>query len=185
MADGPSLHEPAHPLLDVRALVRAARDGDRASFAELYVRYVRMVHGILISRVPRTDVDDLVQDVFLKAMRQIASLRDPAAFGGWLAAIARNRGVDYLRDARATEPLPDDDQMAGVAPPELDAHAVLRELRELPEAYRDTLSLRLIEGLTGPEIAAATGLTPASVRVNLHRGMKQLRKRLGGRSVRE
>jgi RNA polymerase sigma-70 factor (ECF subfamily) len=49
----------------------------------------------------------------------------------------------------------------------------------LPEAYRETLVLRLVEGMTGPEIAARTGLTAASVRVNLHRGMKQLREKLG------
>jgi RNA polymerase sigma-70 factor, ECF subfamily len=49
----------------------------------------------------------------------------------------------------------------------------------LPEAYRETLVLRLVEGMTGPEIAARTGLTAASVRVNLHRGMKLLRERLG------
>jgi RNA polymerase sigma-70 factor, ECF subfamily len=44
--------------------------------------------------------------------------------------------------------------------------------------------LRLVEGMTGPEIAARTGLTPASVRVNLHRGMKQLRERLEGSAPR-
>ena len=51
-------------------------------------------------------------------------------------------------------------------------------IRSLPEAYRETLVLRLVEGMTGPEIAERTGLTPASVRVNLHRGMKMLREKL-------
>src|SRR5712692_7511302 len=57
--------------------------------------------------------------------------------------------------------------------------AALAAIRSLPDAYRETLILRLVEGMTGPEIAARTGLTPASVRVNLHRGMKQLREKLG------
>ena len=48
----------------------------------------------------------------------------------------------------------------------------------MPEAYSETLTLRLVEGMTGPEIAARTGLTPASVRVNLHRGMKLLREQV-------
>ena len=52
----------------------------------------------------------------------------------------------------------------------------LKAIKELPEAYRETLLLRLVEGFTGPEIAVRTGLKPASVRVNLHRGMKQLRE---------
>ena len=57
--------------------------------------------------------------------------------------------------------------------------AVLDVVRKLPDAYRETLLMRLVEGMTGAEIAAKSGLTPASVRVNLHRGMKLLRERLG------
>ncbi len=185
MADRRPVDGPAAPATDTRALVEAARDGDRAAFGALYVQYARMVHGILIARVPRPDVADLVQDVFLQAMRQIERLRDASAFGGWLAAIARNRGTDHLRQTRTTEPFDDDVEVAAEAVPSLEADAVLRALRALPEAYRETLAMRLIEGMTGPEIAAATGLTPASVRVNLHRGMKQLRERLEGRSARE
>jgi RNA polymerase sigma-70 factor (ECF subfamily) len=56
---------------------------------------------------------------------------------------------------------------------------VLAALRALPEAYQETMILRLVEGLTGPEIAEQTGLSPGSVRVNLHRGMRLLRERLG------
>jgi RNA polymerase sigma-70 factor, ECF subfamily len=52
-------------------------------------------------------------------------------------------------------------------------------IRTLPETYRETLMLRFVEGMTGPEIAERTGLTPASVRVNLHRGMKLLREKMG------
>ena len=55
------------------------------------------------------------------------------------------------------------------------AIAILDAIRSLPDAYRETLILRLVEGLTGPEIAARTGMTHGSVRVNLHRGMEQLR----------
>ena len=57
---------------------------------------------------------------------------------------------------------------------------VLDLIRRLPEAYRETLIMRLVEGMTGPEIARQTGLTPDSVRVNLCRGMKMLRESLGG-----
>jgi RNA polymerase sigma-70 factor (ECF subfamily) len=58
----------------------------------------------------------------------------------------------------------------------------LAVIRTLPEAYRETLILRLVEGFTGPEIAERTGLTPGSVRVNLHRGMQMLREKLGTRA---
>ncbi len=161
-------------------LVHAARDGDRQAFGRLYDRYARMVHGILLARVPRTEVDDLVHDVFLLALRRLRALREPAAFGAWLAMIARNRATDYHRRSAETVELPDD--AAGDAPekqgPDAEALAALAAIRSLTEAYRETLTLRLVEGMTGPEIAARTGLTPGSVRVNLHRGMQQLRERL-------
>jgi RNA polymerase sigma-70 factor (ECF subfamily) len=59
-----------------------------------------------------------------------------------------------------------------------DAEQILRTIASLPEAYRETLLLRLVEGLSGAEIASLTGLTTDSVRVNLHRGMEKLRDAL-------
>ena len=161
-------------------LVEAAQRGDRAAFAQLYTQYVRVVHGIVLSRTSVTDVDDLVQDVFLTAMQRLPALRDPTAFAGWLAAIARNRATDHFRRAPKTTELTDD---AGAWDADrTEALAILTVIGQLPEAYRETLTLRLVEGMTGPEIAASTGLTEGSVRVNLHRGMKQLRERLERRS---
>jgi RNA polymerase sigma-70 factor (ECF subfamily) len=122
-------------------------------------------------------VADLVQDVFLSALHRLDSLRDDGAFGGWLAAIARNQATDHLR--RSADETEVSDELEGPDPPRLEAVWVMSALRSLPEAYRETLVLRLVEGMSGPEIAAKTGLTPGSVRVNLHRGMKQLREKLG------
>jgi RNA polymerase sigma-70 factor (ECF subfamily) len=163
------------------ALVEAVRAGDREAFGQLYDLYAPMVHGILLARVPYRDVDDLVQDVFLVALKRLHSLRDNAAFGGWLAMITRNRAVDYYRRARETEELTDDMPVASHRDTEAEHEAarMLEVVRSLPEAYRETLVMRLVEGMNGPEIAARTGMTPASVRVNLHRGMKMLREKLG------
>jgi RNA polymerase sigma-70 factor (ECF subfamily) len=158
-------------------LVEAVRRGDRDSFGHLYDLYGPMVHGILLARVPFDEVDDLVQDVFLLAFKKIQSLREAGAFGGWLAMIARNRAVDFHRRKRETEELPENLTQARSA--DAEAAEALRLIRTLPDAYRETLVLRLVEGMTGPEIASLTGLTPASVRVNLHRGMKLLREKLG------
>jgi RNA polymerase sigma-70 factor (ECF subfamily) len=166
------------------ALVRAARDGDREAFGELYRLYGRLVHGVLLSLLPPSDVPDLAQEVFLQALRRLSTLRDPEAFGGWLAALARNAARDHYRRPaqRAPRVELDDNLEAAAVPPgqAAEALAVLAAIRALPRAYRETLTLRLIEGMTGPEIAAQTGLTPESVRVNLHRGMKKLRLKLGG-----
>jgi RNA polymerase sigma-70 factor (ECF subfamily) len=161
------------------SLVEQARDGSRAAFGELYQQYVRMVHGLLLARVPHSEVDDLVQEVFLLALRRLSSLRDEKAFPGWLAMIARNQAIDYHRGAPKTAEL--EEGMLRQKPPEPEAFGVLDTIRALPDAYRETLILRLVEGLTGPEIAQQTGLTADSVRVNLHRGMKILREKLEGR----
>jgi RNA polymerase sigma-70 factor (ECF subfamily) len=159
------------------ALVEAARAGDREAFARLYDLYSPLVHGVLLARVPYDEAPDLVQDVFLTAFRKLGRLRDTALFGPWVAMIARNRAVDFYRRARKTEELRE--ELAQGAGREAEASEALEIIRSLPEAYRETLVLRLVEGMTGPEIAARTGLRPASVRVNLHRGMKLLRGRLG------
>jgi len=158
-------------------LVSAAQGGDRDAFGQLYQRFAATIHGILLARVPRGEVDDLVQDVFVAAFQRLPSLRSPAAFGSWLATIARNRAVDYHRKP-ATEPIADDVPDTGSSAHVAEARAVLAVIQSLPPAYRETLVLRLVEGMTGPEIAQRTGLTHASVRVNLHRGMKQLRRAL-------
>ena len=157
-------------------LVVAAQGGDREAFGRLYERFGPMVHGVLLTRVPYGEVDDLVQEVFLAAFQRLSTLRAPGAFGAWLAAIARNRAVDYHRRP-STEPIADD--IPGPdARPQTEARAALSVIQSLPAAYRETLVLRLVEGMTGQEIADRTGLTPASVRVNLHRGMKRLREAL-------
>jgi RNA polymerase sigma-70 factor (ECF subfamily) len=166
-----------HASEDAR-LVRAARRGDEGAFARLYERYARLVHGVLLARAPRADVDDLVQDVFLAAWNRLNALRDPAAFGGWLSMIARNRATDFHRRTVESVELPEDLAGHDGTAAHVEALAVLEIISRLPEAYRETLVLRLVEGLTGPEIAERTGLTPPSVRVNLHRGMKLLRERL-------
>ena len=158
-------------------LVTAALAGDRDGFGRLYDLYAPLVHGILLARVPRAEVDDLVQDIFLHAYRKLNTLRDRAAFGPWIAMIARNRAVDFHRRTRETVEITD--EMGGSNTSDSRAAEILELIRSLPDAYRETLVLRLVEGMTGPEIAVRTGLTPASVRVNLHRGMKLLRAKMG------
>lgn len=164
-------------------LVLAAQLGDVTSFEILYARYAPVVHAILLGRLPPADADDVTQNVFITALTKLGSLREPAAFAGWIARTARNAAEDHRRrmidtveidTAFATQETQSDDAEAARA---------LEAIRALPEAYRETLMLRLVEGMSGPEISARTGLTPGSVRVNLHRGMQMLRGALGGSAV--
>lgn len=158
-------------------LVESARGGDREAFGELYKMFAPLVHGIVLARVPRDEADDIAQNVFLSAYKNLHNLRDSNAFGAWLAMIARNYSNEFYRHEKPTEEL--SEELAQTDAPHAEAREILAAIRSLPDAYKETLVLRLVEGMTGPEIAEQTGLTPESVRVNLHRGMKLLRRKLG------
>jgi RNA polymerase sigma-70 factor (ECF subfamily) len=163
------------------ALVRAAQGGDRVAFGALYEHYARVIHGILLAHVSYCDAEDLMQDVFIKALERLCGLREPAAFCGWLIAIARRTATDHRRHQKTEIEI--GEHLSGGAQPDGEAFAVLETIQRLPESYRETLILRLVEGMTGPEIAVRTGLTPDSVRVNLCRGMKILRAHLKGQQI--
>lgn len=158
-------------------MIAAIKAGDNEAFGQFYKEFAPLVHGILLARLPRDEVQDAVQEVFLAAYRHIGSLRDENAIGGWVARIARNHVVDHYRSKKPSEELQED--IEGSSDRRAEAAEVLDAIRSLPNAYRETLILRLVEGMTGNEIAEKTGLSPDSVRVNLHRGMQMLRKSLG------
>ena len=158
-------------------LVERVCAGDESAFNELYRKLSPLVHGIVLAKVPRDEVDDIVQEVFIAAYKNLHTLRNKNAVGAWIANIARNRAYEFYRRKKPTEELSEnlsrnDNSIA-------EAREILEAIRSLPDAYNETLILRLVEGMTGAEIAEQTGLKPDSVRVNLHRGMKLLREKLG------
>ena len=161
------------------ALVDAARRGSGGAMDTLFRRFAPVVHGVLMGYVQKADADDLTQDVFETAMQRLGQLREAAAFPGWLLGIARNAALDAKRRRMPlTGVALEASDAAASHEDRLDAARALAAIRALPEAYRETLLLRLVEGLSGPEIAERTGLTAGSVRVNLHRGMALLRAAL-------
>jgi len=162
------------------ALVSAAKRGERAAFGALYRRHARLVQAVLLARMPRDAVDDLVQDVFLQAMDGIRSLRDGSSFPSWIVTIARRRAADWRRRRRETVELTHDMPAEPKDESRARAEEVVAAIASLPEAYRETMMLRVVAGRDGPEMAARTGLTHGSVRVNLHRGTAMLRAKLGG-----
>ena len=168
--------EAVEPRKEVLLIERVCA-GEQEAFDELYKMFAPLVHGILLARVPPDEVSDLVQEVFLTAYKKISTLRDQNAFGAWLSAIARNQAVEFFRQRKPTEEL--SENLSGKENPKREANEILAAIRALPDSYTETLILRLVQGMTGAEIAEQTNLTPESVRVNLHRGMKMLREKLG------
>ena len=91
-ASGEPRGERAHPIVD-------PLDPDRVLPVGILSAET---HGILLARVPRSEVDDLAQDIFLHAFRKLHTLRDLGAFGPWIAMITRNRAMDFYRRSRET-----------------------------------------------------------------------------------
>ena len=159
------------------ALVERIRSGDEEAFSELYRLFAPTINAVVLARVPRDEVQDIVQEVFIAAYRNIAGLKDANLVGPWLIRIARNQAAEFYRKFRASEEL--DEQMPRRQEKSGEAAEILKVIRSLGSSYSETLIMRLVEGMTAKEIAERTGLKPESVRVNLHRGMEKLRESLG------
>src|SRR6266576_5503057 len=131
----PSIEQEPNEIAIEVVLVKAVLEGDRNVFGRLYDLYAPLVHGILLARVPRAEVDDLVQDIFLHALRKLHTLRNAGAFGGWLAMITRNRAMDFYRSSRETVEVTE--KTAVAKSPNRTAMEILDLIRSLPEAYRE------------------------------------------------
>ena len=135
-------------------------------------------------------VDDVFQEVSLKVLKRIDSVRDPLALRGWLFQLARNACLDFLRreDRRAqggAEALAEHSAGGdlGRSPPEHflsneRVAAVRRALAELPASQREVIRLRLEEGLDHEAISARLGISRQAVEVRLCRGRAALKQRL-------
>ena len=164
---------------DISRWVVEACKGSQQAFAQLHRRFAPLVHSILLGRFRPAVADELTQECFVIAFSRIEQLADERKFGAWIATIARR-----VRPAESTREIlhdivPEIESRDSQPDDKAEAEALLLAIAGLTEAYRETLMLRLVEGLSGSEIAELTGLTPASVRVNLHRGMSKLREALG------
>ncbi len=160
--------------------VAAARQGNRAAWSRLITAYRPVLRAIALVRVDAATADDVVQETLTMAFTRLDQLRDDEAFPGWLCAIARQQAATSRRRARPWWPL--EQVTAWISPaPTAEAREALDAIRALPEPYRELMIMRLVEGLTGPEIGLRLGRTPESVRVSLHRGMAMLRDALGER----
>lgn len=170
----------AMPNDEISAWVLAARAGSQRAFTQLYRRHLPLVHVILLGRYRRAVAEELAQECFVRAFENLAQLQNPHQFGPWIATIARRMrdqsGGTNDVDAELLQQLAD----ASASPvDQAEASQLIRTIYGLPEAFREPLLLRLVEGLDGAEIAQLLGMTPGSVRVNLHRGMSKLRAALG------
>ncbi|MFH8625956.1 RNA polymerase sigma factor [Streptomyces vietnamensis] len=169
------------------ALTRAAQRGDVTALGVLLERHRPGMRAVALSLLgPGPDVDDVMQDAALLALRRIGDVRDPAAVGAWLRMVVRNGSRSVLRVADRTEPLADVPLPPTSTTPEgvLDGHAmrdwIWEAVEDLSPALRLPVVLRYFStGLTSyQQIAEACGTPVGTVRSRLHQARASLAKAL-------
>jgi len=182
---------------DEAQMIAAILDGDTEQYHELIRPYERSVYKMALSFMKNeSDAEDVAQEAFLKAFRNLAKFRGQAKFSTWLISITLNEARGRLRhqSASRTESLDATSEEGGHVSP-----ALLRDWREVPSEalerkevremlkeaisglspiYREVVLLRDVEELSIEETAAALTISSASVKVRLHRARIMLQKQL-------
>lgn len=181
-------------------LVQSARRGDREAQQELWRAHRRWVAAIILAHRPRTvEVEDLLQDVAVRFVSKIHTLRDDRAFRPWLRQIALNvcRGAarstksllrfagpyrddtDKVDPGSISEPVsPDHDAPHQLA--QLDAaQRLLEQALSLPMTYREPLLLRCVRALSYQQISEVLDLPITTVETRLARARRMLREEVG------
>jgi RNA polymerase sigma-70 factor (ECF subfamily) len=182
---------------DEKQLIASILGGETQQFHELIRPYERSVFVMALSLLQNeADAEDVAQEAFLKAFRNLASFRGEAKFGTWLISIALNEARSRIRRNKTVrvDSLDQDPDGPGQISP-----ALLRDWREipsqvlergemrvmlqeavaaLPENYREVLLLRDVEELSTLEAATVLQISTASIKVRLHRARMMLQKDL-------
>ena len=175
-------------------LVRLAQLGDELAFEALVVKYQRRIARHVARYVPiASDVEDVVQEVFIRAYRGLHSFRGDSAFYTWLYRIATNAALTFLRQAPHEEQLDDseDERLNPFEPGISDgetpertlmasqiADAVRRGLARMQPELVDALTLFEVEGKSYSDIAQMFDVPVGTVRSRIFRAREALAKRL-------
>lgn len=170
----------------LECLVLRCQIGDHAAFEEVFRCFQPRIE-YYIRRLRRRDqgVEDLLQDIWLKVIRGIPSLKHPRAFVSWLYRVARNELYGQGRQQKATVALPEDTMGNGGDPDTVliaaeDAERIHRGLDRIKPHHREILILSFMEQLAHAEIAEILTCTPGTVRTRLFYAKQALRKELEG-----
>lgn len=183
------------PSVDDETLVRRALEGDRWAEEALYRRHVRPVTEVATRVLGRTaEAEDVVQDTFVRALRQLGTLREPALFSRWVMRIAVNMVRAKLRKRALLRALGldrglDDATLERLASPSVpaDVRAQLAEidaaLRDVPANERVAWALHVIEGWSLPEVAEACDCSLATAKRRI-RAARERAQRAASRAMR-
>lgn len=172
---------------DDARLIEAAKNDDRAAFAEIFEQHYDAVYAYLYYRSGDPMLaEDLSGEVFLRMVEKISGYTYRGqSIRAWLYTIARNLLTDHFRRAgRLAVPTVDemlitaDSNPATAAELHLEQACLIRALQHLAESYRQVILLRFIEGLSHADTARILGKTENATKVLQHRALKALRKAL-------
>lgn len=173
------------------ALIARWLEGDQPSAAQLVERHAPAVARFVASLGAREEVDELVQDTFVRAFEAVESFRADAQFRTWLLTIAKRLVLDRRRrDRRSRHDVELDESVAAPVADPLDglvategAERVRQALAGLSPLQRQVFVLRVTEGLAYEEIASLVDSTAGSCRVHYHNAVKLLRARVDADEV--
>lgn len=171
------------PMLEPGHDVALAAAGDSAAFERLYRIHVGRVQSLARWLLGTTDVDDAVQEVFIRVWQKLHTYSGQAAFGTWLHRVAVNL-ILRRRQRRAIHRdrfVAEDAGMERVAgrTPRPDLRVALEQaVEQLPAGAREVFVLHDMEGYKHDEIGSMLGVDPGTSRSQLHRARRLLRERL-------
>lgn len=164
---------------DIGQLVGLAREGDRAAYAGLIRGHYQQVFltclGVLGNQ---HDAEDLAQEVFMKGLTQLNSLRDDSQFGAWISRIARNTCINQLRKRKVSERYMDKAQCQSEGKPATHRIDVQRALAKLPEDLRLPLVLHYFDGRNVKQVAEYLEMSASNVYQRLRQALTQLHDHL-------
>ncbi|MBR1912507.1 MAG: sigma-70 family RNA polymerase sigma factor [Treponema sp.] len=168
------------------ALVQKTLDGKKEAFAELMTMHQRRVEIMGYSFFHnKADVDDFVQDVFIKVFNNLASFRHESKFSTWLTRIAYTTAINTKSRRQENENIADENQLTSeyLSPEEqeirkITAQAVKQAMENLPEHYYSCLNLYFFQDLSYDEIAVITDLPINTIKSHIFRAKKILRQKL-------
>ncbi|HEY7067831.1 MAG TPA: sigma-70 family RNA polymerase sigma factor [Chloroflexota bacterium] len=170
----------AHPPIAGRPDAPAAAADLGESVAGAYTRYVVPIYRFLYSRLGnQEEAEDLTSEVFLKAVRQLEPQRDDASVQAWLYQVARTTLADYWRRRSRVPQDPlgyldvPDPSGAAVRPDETAARTARWLLEQLPDRYREVLTLRFLRGYSIKETAQEMGITENHAKVLQYRAVQK------------
>lgn len=169
-------------------LLERCRAGDQDAHYRIYKLYSRSMYNVAYRITGREDeAEDVLQESFINAFRNLDNYRGDATFGSWLKRIVVNKSINALKKRRF-ELLPEGDDFdvpeeegEEVYKAELTVDKVKRAIESLPDGYRSVLSLYLLEGYDHQEIAEILGVTESTSKSQLNRSKKKLKELLTGK----